>query len=372
MVTATRRSILSQPDDSPSRSSFPVTNGKRKTNLRSTEVLLEPTPKRRRGQIREGTDSQASTPQPSESTKVRYEVLQAVEIRSSQSRSATRESSLTTSVPLLKKGATSPSAISKSKAAHVRFGSQEPEPELDREPEPAVMEDHPRSQNQEDGESDDDDAPEAISNTNQLQKLKEFERKRVEAKQRQEQSKKEKRREHENRLKMQAKPKSTPELFKTPSKLPHRPKQGDVHSESSATLQGSVVKAPESPPLFSLPRLLPDEILLAEPSIRPPTPPRDIKEQSAMPKASGNKIRFFDTVTKPPKDIKVGGASIRVLGDSQNPASNHNLHNALPPKASKKGRHVRENWIAGNRSGAVALHHGLRRTAGGTSGFLRK
>ncbi|EEP81455.1 conserved hypothetical protein [Uncinocarpus reesii 1704] len=371
MVTATRRSILSQPEDTPSRNGSPVANGKRKNSLAATEAVFEPTPKRRRGPSKEDSDSQASTPQPDGVPKKRYQVLKAVEIRTT-SRSGTRESSIATPREPVNPEEISLASRPKPKTAHLRFDSEEPQPEPVEGQEPDLKQKDAEPQQQIDEDSDDDEAPEAVSNTKQLQELKEAERKREEATQRQEQLKKEKRREHEKRLKLQAKPKPTPLVH--PSKPTTTPKQEDILSESSATLQGSEIRAPDYSSILpaSLPKFLPDEILLAEPSIRPPTPPRETEKQPAALRPSGNKLRFLDTIEKKPKDVKLGSMSVRVLDGTGSAASKNSFHNALAPKASKNSRIVRENWMAGNRKGSAAVSGSLRRTTGGSSGFLRK
>lgn len=145
-------------------------------------------------------------------------------------------------------------------------------------------------------------------------------------------------------------------------------KHDEIMSESSATLQGSETKATSPSTLkASLPMLLPDDILNAEPSTRPPTPPRE-KLNFAV-KASSNKIRFLDTVQKPLKDIRVGNTSVRVLDEMTQFNSRTGANNRLAPKASKAGKNQKDRWISGRRNTNVS---GLRRTTGGTSGFVKK
>lgn len=83
-------------------------------------------------------------------------------------------------------------------------------------------------------------------------------------------------------------------------------------------------------------------------------------------------FRPVNVVDTKPKDIKLGGTSIRVFEDSSNTASCNGFNNSLPPRASKQGRTVRENWMTGNRKGGGAINGTLRRTTGGSSGFVRK
>lgn len=146
-------------------------------------------------------------------------------------------------------------------------------------------------------------------------------------------------------------------------------KHDEIMSESSATLQGSDTKATSPSTLkASLPMLLPDDILNAEPTARPPTPPREKKPAFSV-KAKPNKIRFLDEIQKPPKDIRIGNTSVRVLDETTQYNSRAGANNRLAPKASKASKNVKDRWITGHRNKNVSS--GLRRTTG-TSGFVRK
>jgi U3 small nucleolar RNA-associated protein 16 len=101
-----------------------------------------------------------------------------------------------------------------------------------------------------------------------------------------------------------------------------------------------------------LPALLPDEILAAEPAIRPPTPPPIVT--TVIPK----KHKFIDADPKPPKDVKKGAVKVRVLEDNKS---------ALPPRASKASKHLKESWLAGQQGRKDSA--AKRRKPGG--GFLR-
>lgn len=182
MVT-TRRSILSQVEDSsPSRDTSPIV-GKRKIVSSTTGLSIEPSPKRRRGQAKKDAEPTASTPQPNGAKKRPFKVLEAVEIISSGSN--TRESSILTPTVHSEKAPQKSSA--KSETAHVRFGSEEPEPDLKGEGETVRKEEEEEAttsgQENRDDNSSDDEAPEAISNTKQLRGIKEADRKREEARQ---------------------------------------------------------------------------------------------------------------------------------------------------------------------------------------------
>lgn len=135
----------------------------------------------------------------------------------------------------------------------------------------------------------------------------------------------------------------------------------DDESESTATLQGSTTQDGRR---SGLPAFLPDDILNAAPSTRPPTPPVD---DVAPVQKKPNKLKFLDKVEKRPKDVKTDGATIRVLDDGP---SRKKAKTALPPKSSKSGRNARDNWLKNSRS--TAQVNGLRRTGGGVSSFVRK
>lgn len=140
------------------------------------------------------------------------------------------------------------------------------------------------------------------------------------------------------------------------------PSLNDDLSESTATLQGSVI---HEAPRREIPALLPDDILNSEPVIRPPTPPAE--DRFVVPKKS-NKLRFLDKTEKPPTDLEAGDVTIRVL-DAPSTKQNSSKP-ALAPRASKAGKNVKDNWLKRQRSTGHA--NGMRRTAGGPSGFVRR
>ncbi|CEJ53781.1 hypothetical protein PMG11_00122 [Penicillium brasilianum] len=234
---------------------------------------------------------------------------------------------------------------------HFRFGSEDSEPSV-----PEILHDSipAKGEQDEDEESDsDDDAPETIDNSAQLLKIKEQARKQEKAKQQEELLKREKRRKLDETRKLQAK--SKPKEITAPSE--------DLLSESTATVQGDNT---EDARRRALPALLPDDILNAEPIARPPTPPAEDNFGFAIPKKS-NKLRFLEKNEKPPKDVHVGDVTIRVLDA---PSTKQSSKPALPPKASKSGRGLKEGWLKQQKS--TAHVNGLRRTAGGSSGFKRR
>ncbi|KAJ5666389.1 uncharacterized protein N7477_008837 [Penicillium maclennaniae] len=228
--------------------------------------------------------------------------------------------------------------------AHFRFDSEEPAmPEITRSEIPAAPQD-----NDEDSDSD-DDAPEMIDNSAQLLKIKDQAKKQEKLKQQEEQLKREKRRKLDERRKLQAK-----------SKPKEIVSSDDLLSESTATLQGSITQDARR---AALPALLPDDILNAEPVLRPLTPPA---EDSMAPKKP-TKLRFLEKSEKPPKDVRAGDVTIRVLDA---PSTKKSSKPALAPKASKAGRNVRQSWLKRERS--TAKVNGLRMTAGGPSKFTRR
>ncbi|EEH35795.1 hypothetical protein PAAG_00118 [Paracoccidioides lutzii Pb01] len=254
---------------------------------------------------------------------------------------------------------------SAARSTHVRFGSEEPSLETNGGHEPAVEEETSTGVRETEDSDDDDEAPETIDNAVQLRKLKEAARKEAQSKQRTKALHKEKRRERDQQLKAQAQAQAQAVARPAPPKSNHEtssldPKHEEILSESSATLQGSTSKF-----IHPLPILLPDEILNAEPSSAHniPTPPYESNSTSAtrMPK----KYKFLDKVEKRPRDIKIGGAVIRVLESSGGGFGGV----SLPPKASKNSRRVKDNWMAGNRR--LPSGGSLRRRSGVAS-FVRK
>ncbi|CAI7602328.1 unnamed protein product [Penicillium glandicola] len=226
----------------------------------------------------------------------------------------------------------------------IRFDSEEPEPI---QTQPEEISETP-TQDEDDEDDSDDDAPETIDNSAQLLKMKEQAKKQETAKQLEEQLKREKRRKLDERRKLQAK-----SIVK--------PKEDDMLSESTATLQGTTTQDARR---AALPALLPDDILNAEFAIRPPTPPAE--DQFAMTKKS-NKLRFLDKQDKLPKDINMGDVSIRVLDA---PSSKKSSNPPLAPKISKAGRNLQSSMRQKTRT--IAQGNGLRQKAGGPSGFVRR
>ncbi|PGH09039.1 hypothetical protein AJ79_05768 [Helicocarpus griseus UAMH5409] len=348
MVSATRRTVFpANATAEDARASSPATNGKRKITTASKRETETQAPKRRKKR----TSNEGVTSPAAEVTR-EGKRARKLPIRSAESSDSV--------VPEEQVGDASqePEQVTESntKSTHVRFGSEEPDPEVNGHEEP--IEEEPKLNGAHDSEDSDDEAPETVDNSAQLRKLKEVARKEAQAKQRAETLEKEKRRERDQRLKAQAIAKPVPIKHTSPGPQDRRAKQDEILSESSATLQGSTAK-----PSRSLPTLLPDEILNAEPSAYIPTF-SEIESNSTrkMPK----KHKFLDKVEKRPKDIKVRGTSIRVLESSGSGSGCA----SLPPKTSKGTRRVKESWMAGNRT--LPSGGSLRRITAGSGGFVRK
>ncbi|KAL8800629.1 MAG: hypothetical protein Q9182_005042 [Xanthomendoza sp. 2 TL-2023] len=201
-----------------------------------------------------------------------------------------------------------------------------------------------------------DEAPETLSAASAQQKAQLAAADAIKAAGSQRAIEKQKRRDRDRLLKSQAKP----------PKQAERADFGDDDLEMSLGDENTVRRSPflatrgqrNRSSKDSLPALLPDEILAAEPTVRPPTPPPPQRE---MPKARVNtKRRFLDKSSKPPKDIQKGNLRIRVLEDRKK---------ILPPKISKSSRKIRESWLAG-RLGHKSRVVMERRQMG--SGFVRR
>ncbi|OJK00876.1 hypothetical protein ASPACDRAFT_77758 [Aspergillus aculeatus ATCC 16872] len=201
----------------------------------------------------------------------------------------------------------------------------------------------------EEEDSSDDEAPEAVDNSAQLSKIRMEAKRQERAKQIEEQLKRDKRKQLDDLRKLQAKSANK------------KREAEDQLSESTETLQGTTT---ESARRSALPALLPDDILNAAPDARPPTPPA---EEMEIVRPKPTKMRFLDKKEKAPKDLQMGDVTIRVLdGD----VSRKKSKTALPPKSSKSSQNARQAWLGAARS--TAKVNGMRRTAGGSSGFVRK
>ncbi|OJD13878.1 hypothetical protein ACJ73_09152 [Blastomyces percursus] len=374
MVPATRRTVFPTPAAEESvaaaADSSPAAKGKRKIATSNHGAESQAT-KRRKQKGPSDISSRAAKPAETEKRvlkKLPFRTTGPSDIVESDIQPKEDTLNVSTSAP---DEADDTTPNSTAKATHVRFGSEELAPVLNGENEQSPEGKKPGESHDMGAESDDDDeAPETIDNAAQLRQLKENARKEAKAKQRTDALNKEKRRERDQRLKAQAVSKPAPASKEHTPSIPQdrRASKDEVLSESSVTIQGSISK-----PIRSLPMLLPDEILNAEPTSnhsRIPTPPYEIESSSLAHKMSiskSKKLTFLDKVKKRPKDVRIGGTSIRVLESSGNGGSGGV---SLPPKSSKGSRRARDNLLTGNRS--LPGGGSLRRTTGGASGFVRK
>ncbi|KAE8350108.1 U3 snoRNA associated-domain-containing protein [Aspergillus coremiiformis] len=320
MVTATRRRKISNtlPEEEPEINGQQEVNGKRKSGpAGSGKMETQRNKRRKRTSLEAAQENENGTPEePSEDTK-------NTDSKKEEEKPA----------PGAKK--------------HFRFDSEEPDVPLDIQVEETAETEQAKEDSNDDS-SDDDDAPEVVDNSAQLSKIKSDAKKLEKARQIEEEFKRGKRRQLDELRKSQAKV----------SKKKDKPVD-DLLSESTDTLQGSSTQDARR---SALPALLPDDILNAAPVTRPPTPPAEgLKVTQKKP----TKLRFLEKSEKRPKDVKMGDVTIRVLAD----ISQKKAKTALPPRASKTGRNSRQIWL--DRSRSTGHVNGLRRTAGGTSGFVR-
>ncbi|PYI08281.1 hypothetical protein BO78DRAFT_311079 [Aspergillus sclerotiicarbonarius CBS 121057] len=316
MVTATRQRKFAATE--PNANGSAETNGKRK----SEPVVAEPTETTQINKRRKRSSLEAAQEPESKPSSKKSKTTEKSEPKQEEQSSA----------PVPKK--------------HFRFDSEEPEL-----PEVAAEETTETRQEVEDSEddSDDDEAPETVDNSAQRSKIKLEAKKQERAKQIEEQLKRDKRKQLDELRKSQAKIAKKKEL-----------KSDDLLSESTETLQGTTTQDARR---SALPALLPDDILNAAPDVRPPTPPA---EERTFMQQKPNKLRFLDKKEKAPKDVRMGDVTIRVLDGDVSKSSK----TTLPPKASKTGRNAKQNWL--NKSRSTGSLNGMRRTTGGSSGFVRR
>lgn len=120
---------------------------------------------------------------------------------------------------------------------------------------------------------------------------------------------------------------------------------------------------------FTKSSLLPDSFLASLPSARPATPPPTHRHGKSAEQLQREKlnhhIKFLERSEKGVKDVKRGKLSVSVLGRGSK---------ALPPKANRDTRGVREHWLKGRglekkKNKGKGKGKGERRRVGG--GFIR-
>jgi len=142
--------------------------------------------------------------------------------------------------------------------------------------------------------------------------------------------------------------KTRPELTSR-AELPADAPSGDSIGDVFAGASPAVTKKSK------LPDLLPDEVLLAEPTIRPPTPPFG-RKQEKKPLLQNRHIQLDNESTQ---DVRVGPVSVSVL---------EKFNRLLPPRADERSRAIREGWLEGRRVKGSGMFE--RKKVGG--GFLRR
>ena len=164
-----------------------------------------------------------------------------------------------------------------------------------------------------------------------------------------------KRREHDVRLKMQAK------SSKERALRDQMPSQNgpNIENASKDTVAGTddTSEAAKWSVGDPLPEYLPDEILAAIPET--PSAPVPSKLQSRKEPVR-NKLKIFQTLSKPRKRVKRGSTVYQFLEDDGG---------ILPPKVAKRSKSLRESWLSG-RKGPRGEESIRRRKVGG--GFVRK
>ena len=151
---------------------------------------------------------------------------------------------------------------------------------------------------------------------------------------RQKANEKQKRRDRDARLKIQAKlaERSRKDLLtSTP--------EADSPSTLKESINGPLLDSggkPKNLKKIQVPILLPDEILNAEPTEGRLTSNKEFHRESHISK----KRKLLDVDSRPPKDIRRGPLTIRVL---------HSGSSNMPPKVSKESSKLREAWLTGQR-----------------------
>ena len=122
----------------------------------------------------------------------------------------------------------------------------------------------------------------------------------------------------------------------------------DNHASEGQRLRKKSTKA-------TLPALLPDELLTADPIVQLPKRPSPVGRNIVS-----KKTKLLDIDQNVPKDIKRGNRIIRVVQVERS---------ILPPPSSATSKAIRERWLTGQR-GSLGAPGVPRRKLNG--GFVRK
>ncbi|KAA6411580.1 MAG: hypothetical protein FRX48_04860 [Lasallia pustulata] len=245
------------------------------------------------------------------------------------------------------------------KANHKRFASEEPKPPPVQRPK---TQEHSKPHDEDDDTNvvvadSDDDAPETLTASAGLEQVRATAIEAARAVEKQEATTKEKRKARDTRLKEQAKSASKRRKIHRETLPESDPENASERSTGSVSNQPKASTGSRMNGRSALPALLPDEIIAIEPAARPPTPP---EEPEVRLMSVSKKRKFLDADPKPPKDVKRGPVTVRVLEAQRQ---------LLPPRASKTSKALKEAWLVGRRgAGGAAVVQ--RRKLGG--GFVRK
>ena len=194
----------------------------------------------------------------------------------------------------------------------------------------------------------DDEAPEEAATAAGNDRIGAAAAKAAETAMKEQAAQKAKRREHDERMRTQAKG-----AKKTNSK---RIAIVDDGASDDVAEDKSSVPEREKDEKTPLPAFLPEEILTAQPAIRPPTP----SKPPIKPQINTKQNLLLDRQDKLPRDLVRGNTKIRILQSQQT---------MLPPKASAKGRDIREKWLLGQRGDRPGLWVPRQKPS---CGFIRK
>ncbi|EON64410.1 hypothetical protein W97_03641 [Coniosporium apollinis CBS 100218] len=326
------------------------------TTLRTTQMSparKTPVPEVPSSTLDSEMTEEASTPQPTRSrntsrqptaspTVSRNSAPPTASTANAGSSSAAPAGSPSSTEPTPKPSRPPPAPVPKS--THIRFGSEEPPP-----PASAPLEipssSQPSNADLPAGSDDasDDEAPETITTASALAAARAREQEAVRAAEQRDEAERKRRRERDERTRRQAEKKERRRERKEREKAKGAgvleldaaaPAVDEVADDAAPAL----LHPPTKLDVNNLPALLPEELLAAAPEVRPPTPPPPAAAQAVARKAKHH--RFLDADERPPKDVKRGPVSVRVLQQT---------NRLLAPKASANSRNLREAWLKGRQ-----------------------
>ncbi|MCJ1389181.1 hypothetical protein MMC18_002036 [Xylographa bjoerkii] len=245
------------------------------------------------------------------------------------------------------------------KATHKRFGSEEPQAPLDLPSNDAIQDyilngDSPKKVEIESQDESEDDSPEVVTVSAGLTQARTAAAEAARAAETQSLARKEKRRARDAHLKEQAatSKRGRRSRGERPSGLDDATSNLDASTAAKSKPSTAGGKS-TSKRTDAIPDFLPADVLAAEPVIHPPTPPRFVTI------VNPRKRKFLDADPKPPKDLKRGSVTVRILEENKS---------TLPPRSSKLSKSLKESWLAGQRGRNDVASRRLK--MGG--GFVRK